>query len=167
MAYLEGLDAKSKDTREAPETGDQHFLQSYWEHPDQDAVNHVIDRSDAGMILLNRYPYANGHLLIALGEPRPTLLDYDEAQRASFWSLVDRAVDLAHRTLHPQGVNIGVNEGRAAGAGVPHHLHAHVVPRWSGDTNFMSVVGDLRVIPDSLEAMARRYRAAVAQRDGV
>ena len=63
------------------------------------------------------------------------------------------------KTLHPQGINTGINEGRAAGAGVPEHLHAHIVPRWSGDTNFITVVGQVRVIPDSLEEMAAQYRA--------
>ena len=67
-----------------------------------------------------------------------------------------------HRTLNPQGLNIGINEGAAAGAGVPEHLHAHVVPRWSGDTNFMTVVGSVRVAPDALESVAEAYREAVA-----
>ena len=101
---------------------------------------------------------ANGHLLVALGEPRPTLMDYDPAQRAALWALVDLASELMQSALNPQGINIGVNQGRAAGAGVPQHLHAHLVPRWSGDVNFMTVVGQVRVIPAALEHMARRYR---------
>jgi ATP adenylyltransferase len=68
------------------------------------------------------------------------------------------ANDLMQRTLEPQGVNIGINQGRAAGAGVPQHVHVHLVPRWGGDVNFMEVVGQVRVIPSSLEAMAGRYR---------
>jgi ATP adenylyltransferase len=114
------------------------------------------------MILLNKYPYANGHLLVALGEARPSLLDYDADQRAALWALVDRAMELMQRVLEPQGVNIGVNQGRAAGAGVPGHLHVHLVPRWSGDTNFMSVVGQVRVIPAALEAVYQRYMRAFA-----
>jgi ATP adenylyltransferase len=111
------------------------------------------------MILLNKFPYANGHLLVALGDPRPTLLDYEPAQRAHLWALVDRAADLMQRALEPQGINIGVNQGRAAGAGVPQHLHAHLVPRWGGDVNFMTVVGNVRVMPGSLEKMFERYCA--------
>lgn len=143
------------------------FLADYWRHPERDAHNHVIVRDDHGMILLNKYPYSNGHLLVALGEPRPTLLDYDEAQRAALWKLVDRAMALMQRAIEPQGVNVGINQGRAAGAGVPSHLHVHLVPRWSGDTNFMSVVGNVRVIPASLEAMFDRYVRCHASNPGV
>lgn len=119
-------------------------------------------RTPVGMVMLNKYPYANGHLLVALGEARPRLVDYDASQRAALWSLVDLAADLMERTLHPQGINIGVNQGRAAGAGVPGHLHAHLVPRWNGDVNFITVVGQIRVIPAALEAMAERYRSVWA-----
>ncbi len=137
------------------------FLRDYWEHPDRDEDNFVLVRTDRGMILLNRYPYANGHLLVALGEARARLMEYDASQRRALWDLVDRAADLVERALGPQGINIGVNQGSAAGAGVPGHLHVHLVPRWEGDTNFMTVVGQVRVIPASLEAMARRYRRVI------
>ncbi|MFY7896800.1 MAG: HIT family protein, partial [Phycisphaerales bacterium] len=99
----------------------------YWNAPTHDAANHVIERTTHGLILLNKYPYANGHLLVALGDPRPTLLDYEPAQREQLWKLVERATDLMQRTLEPQGINIGINQGRAAGAGVPQHLHVHLV----------------------------------------
>jgi ATP adenylyltransferase len=116
------------------------------------------------MILLNAFPYANGHLLVALGEPAPRLLDYSASQRAAFWSLMDAAADLMERTLNPQGINLGVNQGRAAGAGVPQHLHGHLVPRWGGDTNFITVVGQVRIIPGSLEEMWLRYRRTLESR---
>lgn len=161
LEYLESLgDA-------VPGSGDESsFLQAYWRDPPGDEGNHVIVRTAAGLILLNRYPYANGHLLVCLGEARPTLLDYAPAQRADLWKLVELATDLMQVTLEPQGVNIGINQGRAAGAGVPQHLHVHLVPRWGGDVNFMDVVGNVRVIPSSLEAMATRYRAAWARMTG-
>ncbi len=136
------------------------FLRDYWLAPADDAKNHIVVRAKHGMILLNMFPYAGGHLLVALGEARPTLLDYDVDQRAALWRLVDAASDLVNEALAPQGVNIGVNQGRAAGAGVPGHLHVHLVPRWGGDVNFMSVVGQVRVIPVSLDKMAERYRDA-------
>lgn len=160
LEYLESLGpGESK-----PELGDaSSFLDAYWRDPTSDARNHVIVRTGAGLILLNRYPYANGHLLVCLGEARPTLLDYEPAQRANLWKLVELATDLMQRTLEPQGVNIGINQGRAAGAGVPQHLHVHLVPRWGGDVNFMDVVGNVRVIPSSLEAMARRFRETWSQ----
>ena len=77
----------------------------------------------------------------------------------------DRAADLVERALEPQGINIGINQGRAAGAGVPGHLHVHLVPRWGGDVNFITTVGQVRVIPSSLEAMASRYRRAIGAMD--
>jgi ATP adenylyltransferase len=146
------------------------FLRDYWLCPEQDERNHVIVRTGnasgnledpeglGGMILLNLYPYAGGHLLVALGEPRARLLDYSKQQRSALWELVEIASDLMERTLRPQGINYGVNEGRAAGAGVPQHLHAHLVPRWHGDVNFITTVADARVIPVSVDATAERYR---------
>lgn len=157
LEYLESLDDATK--RPAPtKSPSGSFLEDYWLNPDRDAENHVVVRAERGLILLNRYPYAGGHLLVALGEPRPRLLDYAPDQRAALWELVALAADLMERTLEPQGVNIGVNQGRAAGAGVPQHLHVHLVPRWNGDVNFMDAVGRVRVIPASLDAMADRYR---------
>ncbi|MBY0263223.1 MAG: HIT domain-containing protein, partial [Phycisphaerales bacterium] len=88
-----------------------------------------------------------------------TLLDYAPDQRARLWALVDCAMDLVQRTLEPQGVNLGLNQGRAAGAGVPSHLHVHLVPRWGGDVNFMTSIGAVRVLPASLDLMGERYRA--------
>ncbi|NBV63399.1 MAG: HIT domain-containing protein [Planctomycetes bacterium] len=98
------------------------------------------------------------HLLVALGDARPRLLDYTPAQRAAFWKLVDVAAAVVERALQPQGLNIGLNQGRAGGAGLPEHLHAHVLPRWSGDTNFMATVAGARVVPDSLESVAAAFR---------
>ncbi len=149
------------DEQEQPATpgaASGSFLQNYFRTPADDAKNHVIVRAAEGLILLNAFPYASGHLLVALGEGRPTLLDYTPQQRAALWKLVDRAADLVTRTLEPQGINIGINQGRAAGAGIPGHLHVHLVPRWGGDTNFITVVGQVRIIPASLETMAERYR---------
>ncbi len=156
LEYLESLGDETKAPAGSEESAS--FLREYFLHPERDEANHVVVREADGLILLNRYPYANGHLLVALGEARPTLLDYDERQRAALWRLVDSAAALMQRTLQPQGINIGINQGRAAGAGVPTHLHVHLVPRWSGDVNFMETVGRVRVIPASLDAMAARYR---------
>jgi len=140
------------------------FLGAYWLMPEKDGVNHVIVRlgegAVGGMVLLNRYPYANGHLLVALAEARPRLMEYEPAQRAAFWALVEIGAALMDQAIAPQGINIGVNEGEAAGAGVPQHLHAHIVPRWLGDVNFITVAGNIRVIPSALDDMAQRYRHA-------
>lgn len=159
LEYLESMDAAERKSG-PPAATSGSFLLDAWRAPTADTANHVVHRGPYGLILLNKYPYANGHLLVALGEPRPTLLDYAPEQRAELWKLVDLAAAFLQRTLEPQGINIGINQGRAAGAGVPQHLHAHLVPRWSGDVNFMSVVGNVRVIPSSLDVMAARFRAA-------
>lgn len=163
MQYLESIaegDAASGGAAGAGSSG--CFLQDYWASPSHDEANHVIARTGHGMIMLNAYPYSNGHLLVALGDGRPRLLDYTPEQRAKLWAMVDAAAELCEVALQPQGLNIGVNQGRAAGAGVPQHLHVHVIPRWGGDTNFITTVGRVRVIPASLEVMAKRYRAAWA-----
>lgn len=161
LEYLQALSESEQraeaDKRPKPATGS--FLEAYWLSPASDPSNHVIVRTAHGMVLLNAYPYSNGHLLIALGEARPRLLDYSPEQRRQLWMLTDLATDLVERTLQCQGVNIGVNQGRAAGAGVPGHLHVHAVPRWGGDTNFMGVVARVRVIPSSLTSMHERFEA--------
>lgn len=160
MNYLRQLQRKADDVGWT-EVSAGSFLWEYWNAPQNDEVNLVVYRNEQGMVLLNRYPYANGHLMTALGQPRPTLLDYDPPQRAALWRLIEIAMDLMQRTLGPQGINMGINEGRAAGAGLPEHLHAHIVPRWAGDTNFMSIVGEVRVIPEALQEMWRAYRRTV------
>ncbi len=174
MAYLNSLDdddgeqpnnetaasytAHDQNCHQADSTTDTAcFLSHYWEHPEDDDAHFVIYRDDFGMIMLNRYPYSGGHLLIALGEGRPRLMAYTPTQRAALWRLVDYATLLTQTALSPQGMNIGINDGKAAGAGIPQHLHVHVVPRWGGDTNFITVVGAVRIVPCALEQMYQRY----------
>lgn len=159
MAYLRSIADLPRDQQDAPK--DSNFFRTYWTSPQDDEGNLVVHRTEHGMILLNRYPYSNGHLLIALGDAAPTLADYDDDQRRIFWTLVETASRLVRNSLNPQGLNIGINEGSAAGAGVPEHLHAHVVPRWGGDTNFMTTVGGVRVSPDALESVAASYRKSI------
>lgn len=159
LQYLEALGESERKTGSPPAAGSGSFFLDYWLSPQSDAANHVIFRSEHGMVLLNKYPYASGHLLCALGEARPTLLDYTPAQREQLWKLVDVASAYCTLALQPQGLNIGVNQGRAAGAGVPQHLHAHVVPRWGGDVNFITVVGQVRVNSQSLQAMYERFKS--------
>ncbi len=161
MAYLQQLESQEADARTNDSNRSANFLRAAWEDESNAAAHHVVYRNEHGLILLNRYPYANGHVLVALADPRPTLMDYSVSQRAELWQLVDTAVDLVQRAFHPQGINVGFNQGRAAGAGLPEHLHVHVVARWGGDTNFMATVGAIRVVPDSLENSWSRLRAAI------
>jgi len=162
MAYIRNLDRQAEDAAAASPGDDRsNFLLAAWRTPADDLANLVVHRDAHGLVMLNRYPYANGHLLVALGDARPRLLEYPPESRAAFWRLVDIAAALIEEGLRPQGLNIGLNQARAGGAGLPEHLHAHVLPRWNGDTNFMATVAGARVVPDSLEAVADQFRKAL------
>lgn len=160
LAYIQSLDAQDPPAATGADGrgGNANFLAEYWARPEHDRAQFVIHRDHAGMVLLNRYPYANGHLLVALGKPRGTLAEYSREERAHFWRLMDLGMTLCEEACAPQGINAGLNVGRAAGAGLPEHVHGHVVPRWAGDCNFLSVLGHVRVIPDALERSWERYR---------
>ena len=121
----------------------------------------ILWDSDRCVCLLNRYPYTSGHLLIA---PKQHLAELDGLDRETLVDLnvqVVRAVALLKKVMRPQGFNLGINMGSAAGAGVPGHLHEHVVPRWAGDVNFMSVVGETKVVPSTTSALWAELIAAV------
>jgi ATP adenylyltransferase len=102
---------------------------------------------------MNRYPYNAGHLLVLPYREVPDIEDLSREERVCFFETTLRAKRLLKAALNPNGFNIGINLGEAGGAGIPKHLHQHVVPRWTGDTNFMPVVGSTRVLPQALEAM--------------
>ncbi len=119
----------------------------------------VVHHGPHHIVLLNRHPYTNGHLMIA---PRhhfssPEQEDL-EAQR-HFWPLAIRCQRLLHQAFQPDGINVGMNLGQAAGAGVPGHYHLHLVPRWIGDTNFMTVTANTRIVPEELEKTLERFRS--------
>jgi ATP adenylyltransferase len=127
-----------------------------------DAERLVVHVERDHIVMLNRYPYTNGHLMVA---PREHLDDPRESTpeaSASFWCLVLEAQRVLRDLYRPDGLNLGMNLGSAAGAGVPGHYHFHLVPRWSGDTNFASVVGGVRLIPEDLHATWQRVRDAFA-----
>lgn len=111
----------------------------------------VLLRDERGLLMLNRYPYTNGHLLVSPLVHVGELSDLTSQQRANVMELTELGTRLLKAAINPQGVNIGINMGRCAGAGVPGHLHVHLVPRWNGDTNFMHTVGRVQVIPQALE----------------
>ncbi len=117
-----------------------------------DHADHLVLLHDhRGVMMLNRYPYTNGHLLIVPSGHRGRLNDLTEKEREGLMGLVALGEQLLEAAMNPQGINVGINIGEASGAGVPGHLHIHVLPRWHGDTNFMSSVAGLRVIPQALE----------------
>lgn len=136
------------------------FLCRYWSEAASDRANHVVWRGRQCMTLFNSFPYNNGHLLIAPGGHIPLLSDLDEEGLCEMMRMIRDAQALLAAVIRPNGFNIGINVGRCAGAGLPDHIHAHIVPRWDGDTNFMSVIGDTRVIPQSLDDLYTEMAAA-------
>lgn len=120
---------------------------------EKDDENLIVQRGGTAFILLNAFPYSNGHLMISPYKHTANLDDLDDQEMLELMTLTRRAVNLLKAAFKPDGFNIGVNMGRVAGAGIADHVHIHVVPRWSGDTNFMPVLGDVRVIPESLQAV--------------
>jgi ATP adenylyltransferase len=125
-----------------------------------DAKNHILIRDRTCFALLNTYPYNAGHLMIAPYKHTGDLDDLTEAELGDLLVLTRRCKQLLARAMKPDGFNIGLNAGRVAGAGVEDHLHLHIVPRWNGDTNFMPVLGETRVIPQALDEL---YAALMKQ----
>lgn len=124
----------------------------------EDAAALVLFRGRTCFVILNLYPYNNGHLMVVPYRHVATLADTTPDERAELMELTRRSEMALARAYRPQGINVGMNLGRPAGAGVVDHLHVHLVPRWTGDTNFMSVVGEVRVLPEDLGRTAQRLR---------
>lgn len=140
--------------------GDGCFLCRYHLEPEKDERNLVLWRGRWCMAVLNRFPYAGGHTLVAPYEHLPTLTDLTgEMMREMMEMLRDLQGVLGH-AIRAEGFNVGLNVGQCAGAGLPGHLHAHIVPRWTGDTNFMTVLGEVRVIPQALDDLYAQLREA-------
>ncbi len=118
-----------------------------------DRASLIVQRTPLSVVLLNRFPYNNGHLLVAPRSHKGQLDQLDAAELLQTMQTVQQMVRLLDRLMRPDGYNIGLNLGRDAGAGLPGHIHWHVVPRWQGDTNFMPVLSDTRVISQSLDAL--------------
>jgi ATP adenylyltransferase len=114
-----------------------------------DRENLVLLRGERVFLILNRYPYNNGHFMVVPYAHVPSLEDMEAPALAEMMHLLKRGLAALRATMHPDGFNIGANLGRVAGAGIEEHVHLHAVPRWSGDTNFMPVVGDMRVVPQT------------------
>jgi ATP adenylyltransferase len=122
----------------------------------------VLARTEAAAVMLNRFPYANGHVMVA---PRRHAADPNALSAAEYGALMEtlrRSLAIIERVFRPEGLNVGINLGRAAGAGIADHLHWHVVPRWIGDTNYMPLIGEVRVMPEHLEAAYDELRPEFA-----
>lgn len=153
MEYIRSLNGEAND--------EGCFLCRYWREPDADRSHHVVWRTKTSFVVMNRFPYTNGHLIVSHAEHKSDLSELTDGELTQMTRTIRDGVELLRATLRPQGFNIGYNVGHCAGAGLPGHLHAHVVPRWSGDTNFMAVIGDTRVVPDSLDALYNELTKAV------
>jgi ATP adenylyltransferase len=125
--------------------------------------NLIIKRGSLAFIILNLYPYTSGHIMVAPVAHVPSIEFLDPASRAETMELVSQSVVVLKEIYHPQGFNIGANIGEAAGAGEPGHVHMHIVPRWAGDTNFMSTLGETRVLPEALNDTYQRIKTAFEQ----
>ncbi len=121
-----------------------------------DEEAHVLLREDGWFVVLNKYPYTTGHLLLVVNRHLGSLCDLDEREAAAQARLLARCERALREVYSPHGLNVGLNLGRAAGAGVSGHLHWHLLPRWEGDANFVSVVGDTRVLPETVDESYRR-----------
>ena len=127
-----------------------------------DEQNLVVHRAKGALLMLNRYPYNGGHLLVVPEEHRGALQDLSPDARAAVMELSAQALFALDRLHHPDGFNLGVNQGRSGGAGVPDHVHMHIVPRWNGDTNFMTTVADTRVVSQDLPRLREELAAYFA-----
>ena len=112
----------------------------------------IVARGRLSFVILNLYPYNNGHLMVVPNRHVPNLASMAPDELAELMQLTRRSEIVLDEAYKPQGINVGINLGRPAGAGVADHLHVHLVPRWNGDTNFMTVVGNVRVVPEALDA---------------
>ncbi len=125
-----------------------------------DAENLIVVRGQKVFVILNRYPYTSGHLMVVSNLHCPSLEDLDASTRSEMMELANKALIILRRVYRPTAFNFGANIGEAAGAGIAGHVHLHVVPRWSGDTNFMSALAETRVLPEELDETYRRICAA-------
>jgi ATP adenylyltransferase len=139
------------------------FLCRALQNPGDDAANYVLWRGGHTIVVLNRWPYSSGHVLVA---PAAHAAQPEDISDEALLELMQRTRDakrVLQAALGAQGFNIGINLGRCAGAGLPDHLHLHIVPRWGGDTNFMPVLADAKVIPQSLQVVREQFLAKSAE----
>ncbi|MCD6405554.1 MAG: HIT domain-containing protein [Planctomycetes bacterium] len=151
---------RMKYIEEIPKT-DGCFLCEAAEAGEAGDENLVVWREDLALCVMNRYPYNNGHLLVAPCRHEGEIGSLCEEERAALFGGLVRAKDLLQKVMSPDGFNIGLNLGRVAGAGLESHLHFHVVPRWNGDTNFMPVLADTKVIPEALSDLCGKLKGAL------
>jgi len=147
IGYIKGLAEKS-----------DCFICHNWKNPEDDDKNLVVWRTERSIVMLNHFPYNNGHMLIAPARHIPDLQQANEQELLETTKLIRESQKALSEAISPHGYNIGMNFGRCAEAGLPGHLHIHIVPRWDGDTNFMHVCSDVDVISQSLEELFEQLK---------
>ncbi len=121
-----------------------------------DTENLIVFRGRKAYVILNRYPYTSGHLMVVANEHQPSIEDLDIDTRSEMMELATISMRVLRKVYQPEAFNVGANIGEAAGAGIAGHIHLHIVPRWGGDTNFMSALAETRVLPEELDETYRR-----------
>ena len=129
-------------------------------NPDDEDARLVVWRPERAIVILNKFPYNPGHTMVAPHAHVPSLEDLDDGDLLHLMRAVRRTFTVLRTVMNPDGFNAGVNIGRAAGAGIPDHVHFHIVPRWNGDTNFMAVIDDVKIVNEALEQTAEKLRKA-------
>lgn len=124
-----------------------------------EAETYIVARTDLAVAILNLYPYTSGHLMVMPVRHVADLEDVDTAESGAVWGMLADSVRALKAAYRPQGINVGANLGRSAGAGVPGHFHLHALPRWDGDTNFMTAIAETRVLPESLARTYEKLKA--------
>lgn len=131
---------------------------------DRDVENLIVHRALGAYTIMNKFPYANGHMLVCPYRHVSDICELDEQENSLLVQEVCRAITVVRDVMSPEGLNVGLNLGEAAGAGIEEHLHYHIVPRWEGDHNFMAVLADVKVIPEHLIRSSQKIRDAFARR---
>jgi len=158
IRYVQGLDKEpfaGEKNKTAADEKTGCFICHDIKHPQDDDESLVLWRTEKNIVILNRYPYNNGHLLIAPVRHIPNLDDASDEEMLEMNKLIRESQKALSQAIKPHGFNVGMNFGRCAGAGLPGHLHIHVVPRWDGDTNFMAVCANTDVISQSLTELLK------------
>ena len=132
------------------------------ENPNDPDANLVVWRPTGAVVMLNKFPYNAGHVMVAPVAHKSDLADLTDDESADLMAALRRTLNVLRATLEPEGFNVGSNIGRVAGAGIPDHVHLHVVPRWNGDTNFMPVLGEVKVVNEHVERTAEKLKRAFA-----
>ncbi len=157
IGYIKGLGRPK-------ESAGCFFCQAFAAPPEAAAEHLLVGRGEKALVMLNRYPYGSGHLMVAPARHVGNLEEVDESEAVEIWRLMAVCKAVLNEAMQPGGFNLGINQGRCAGAGVLDHLHVHVLPRWEGDTNYMTVVAGVRVLPQSLEDQWAELRPRFAAR---